>query len=58
MAQFDVYPANPTTRGIFPRMLDVQSDLPDDLPTRLVIPRTQSRTLSRTSMITLTPAIW
>ena len=39
MAQFDVY-ANPskTQRGEIPWMVDIQSDILDKLPTRLVIP--------------------
>ena len=39
MAQFDVY-ANPskTQRGGIPWMVDIQSDVLDKLPTRLVIP--------------------
>ena len=58
MAQFDVCRnTHPTTRDIFPLLLDVQSELLEDLRTRVVIPLTQSQTLSRAPMATLTPAI-
>lgn len=39
MAQFDVYVnPHPTSREFVPYVLDVQSDLIDQLPTRLVMP--------------------
>ena len=58
MAQCDVYRnTHPTTRDIFPLLLDVQSDLLLDLRTRVVIPLSQSQTLSRAPLATLTPAL-
>jgi toxin CcdB len=39
MAQFDVYEnQNPETKKLIPYLLDVQSDLFDDLTTRVVVP--------------------
>jgi toxin CcdB len=39
MAQFDVYEnGNPDTRQTFPYLLDVQAEILDDLPTRVVVP--------------------
>ena len=39
MAQFDVYQnPNPDTARVFPYLLDVQADLLDKLPTRVVVP--------------------
>lgn len=39
MPQFDVHRnPNPATRGVFPLLLDVQSDLMSGLETRVVVP--------------------
>jgi len=39
MAQFDVYEnTNPVTKKTFPYLLDVQTDLLDNLTTRVVVP--------------------
>ena len=39
MAQFDVYEnQNPETKESIPYLLDVQADLLDNLPTRVVVP--------------------
>ena len=39
MSQFDVYEnPNSETRQIFPYLLDIQADLLDNLPTRVVVP--------------------
>ena len=39
MAQFDVYEnQNPETKKLIPYLLDVQSDLFDDLTTRVIVP--------------------
>jgi toxin CcdB len=39
MAQFDVYEnPNPETAQVFPYLLDVQADLLDNFPTRVVVP--------------------
>ena len=39
MAQFDVYEnPNPETARVFPFLLNVQTDLLDSLPTRVVVP--------------------
>ncbi|HET8699289.1 MAG TPA: CcdB family protein [Gammaproteobacteria bacterium] len=58
MAQFTVYRnANPQTKATFPLLLDVQSDLLVDLPTRAVIPLTQSAALTKNPLNRLTPFI-
>ena len=39
MAQFDVFEnSNPETTSLFPYLLDVQADMLDNLPTRVVVP--------------------
>ncbi len=39
MAQFDIYEnQNPETKELIPYLLDVQTDLLDDLTTRVVVP--------------------
>jgi len=39
MAQFDIYEnGNMETRELYPYLLDVQADILDELPTRIVIP--------------------
>jgi len=58
MDQFTVYRnRNPRTRGMFPLFLDVQSDLLEDLETRVVIPMTQVSALKRKPISTLTPVV-
>ena len=58
MPQFTVYRnANPQTKATFPLLLDVQSDLLEDLPTRAVIPLTQSAALTKNPLSRLTPLI-
>lgn len=43
MAQFTVYKnSNPQTKKMYPLLLDVQSDLLEDLQTRVVIPLSKS----------------
>ena len=50
MAQFDVYEnPNPETKGVFPYLLDVQADLLDNLPTRVVIPLVGISMLNKTA---------
>ena len=48
MAQFDVY-ANPNsdTARVFPYLIDVQADLLDKLPTRVVVPLVPTSMLSK-----------
>jgi len=44
MAQFDVYPnPSPRQRDAVPYLVDVQSDLLDHLPTRLIMPLVAER---------------
>jgi toxin CcdB len=55
MAQFDVYEnMNHDTREIFPYLLDIQADVLNDLPTRVVVPLALSSVLNKTIPI-LTP---
>lgn len=58
MAQFCVYRnVNPASRGQYPLLLDVQSDLLSDLKTRVVVPLSPlSATKSRT-LAPLTPVL-
>jgi toxin CcdB len=56
--QFTVYRnRNPQTKATFPLLLDVQSDLLEDLPTRMVIPLTQSAAVTKNPLSRLTPLI-
>lgn len=48
---------NPQSKAVFPLLLDVQSDLLEDLPTRTVIPLTQSASLIQKPLSRLTPFI-
>lgn len=58
MAQFTIYRnRNPQTKATFPLLLDVQSDLLEDLPTRTVIPLTQSAAVTNNPLSRLTPFI-
>lgn len=56
MAQFAVYRnPNARTRATYPLLLDIQSDLLEDLATRVVIPLTSAPALTRQPMSTLSP---
>ena len=56
MPQFAVYKnRNETTRGRFPLLLDVQSDLLESLNTRVVVPLSLAATAKTRAMHSLTP---
>jgi toxin CcdB len=56
MAQFDVYEnTNKDTCEVFPFLLDVQSEILNELPTRVVVPLALSTELSK-SIPVLTPS--
>jgi toxin CcdB len=58
MQQFTLYRnKNPGTRGLFPLLLDVQSDLLEDLTTRVVIPLTKKSRLSGEPVAHLMPLV-
>src|SRR5579863_3624990 len=58
MAQFAVYKnRNPRTRATFPFLVDVQTELLDELQTRVVIPLTKAASLTRKPLRHLTPAV-
>ena len=58
MGQFAVHRnKNPRTKVEVPFLLDVQSNLLDELATRVVIPLTKARALSKKPMSTLTPLV-
>lgn len=58
MAQFTVYRnKSPRTKSIFPLLVDVQSDLLEDLQTRVVIPLTRASTLTKKPLGNLTPTL-
>ncbi len=58
MAQFTVYRnKNVRSRGTFPLLVDVQSDLLEDLQTRAVIPLSKAPGLTRKPVSQLTPVI-
>lgn len=58
MPQLTIYRnKNPQSKTVFPLLLDVQSDLLEDLPTRTVIPLTQSATVTQKPLSRLTPFI-
>jgi len=59
MPQFSVHRnRNAATRGRFPLLLDVQTDLLDGLGTRVVIPMTPATAVARrTAMATLNPVL-
>lgn len=48
---------NPRSKAAFPLLVDVQSDLLEDLRTRVVIPLTKSATLTRKPLSHLTPTL-
>ena len=58
MAQFTVYRnKNARTKAIFPFLVDVQSNLLEELQTRVVIPLTKAAALSRRPLDQLTPIL-
>ncbi|HEY8053733.1 MAG: CcdB family protein [Steroidobacterales bacterium] len=58
MAQFAVYRnKNPRTRATFPLLVDVQTELLEELQTRVVIPLTKAAGLARKPLRHLTPAV-
>jgi toxin CcdB len=58
MAQFAVYRnRNEATRGRFPLLLDVQSDLLEPLNTRLVVPLSLAASAKSRAMEALTPKL-
>jgi len=58
VAQFTVYRnKSPRSRGIFPLLIDVQSDLLEDLQTRVVIPLSKVAALSKKPVSQLTPML-
>ncbi len=58
MAQFGVYRnKSPRSKSTFPFLVEVQSDLLDELQTRVVIPLTKCTALAKRPLSNLTPAI-
>src|SRR5262249_24171012 len=58
MAQFSVYRnKNTRTKATFPLLVDVQSNLLEDLQTRVVIPLAKAGALTRKPMSHLTPIL-
>ena len=58
MAQFTVYRnKNPRTKTAFPLLVDVQTDLLEDLQTRVVIPLTQTAALIRRPLTHVMPVL-
>jgi toxin CcdB len=58
MAQFAVYRnKNPRTKTAFPFLVDIQSDLLEDLQTRVVIPLTKAAALARKPLTHVMPAL-
>jgi len=58
MAQFTVYRnRNPRTKGAFPLLLDVQSDLLDELKTRIIVPLSRASSLTKHPLERLTPIV-
>ena len=58
MPQFTVYRnKSPRTKSTFPFLVDVQSDLLDQLQTRVVIPLTRTAGLAKKPLSHLTPAL-
>jgi toxin CcdB len=56
--QFDVYRnSNPRSKAAFPVVVDVQSDLLDELQTRVVIPLSRIAALARRPVSQLTPVL-
>lgn len=58
MAQFTVYRnKNARSKGTFPLLVDVQSELLDDLQTRVVIPLTRATALTKKPVDRLMPIL-
>lgn len=58
MAQFTVYRnKNARSKGTFPFLVDVQSDLLEDLQTRVVIPLTRATALAKNPVDRLMPIL-
>ena len=58
MAQFAVYRnRNARSKAVFPLLVDVQSDLLEDLQTRVVIPLSKVAALTKRPVSQLTPVI-
>jgi toxin CcdB len=58
MAQFTVYRnKNARSKGTFPLLVDVQSDLLEDLQTRVVIPLTRATALTKKPVDRLMPIL-
>ena len=58
MPQFTVHRnKSPRTKGTFPYLVDVQSELLDQLQTRVVIPLTRAPGLARNPLSHLTPTL-
>jgi toxin CcdB len=58
MGQFTVYRnKNPRTKAAFPLLVDVQSDVLEDLHTRVVIPLTKAAVLTKRPLAHLTPVL-
>lgn len=58
MAQFTVYRnRNPGTKAEYPLLLDVQTDLLDELTTRVVVPLTRAAGLMRRPIRNLMPVV-
>ena len=52
MSQFDVYEnGNPDTRQTFPYLLDVQAEILDDIPTRVVVPLLKASLLKKAAPV-------
>ena len=58
MAQFAVYRnKSPRSKSTYPFLVDVQSDLLDELQTRVVIPLSKTSALAKRPLSNLTPAL-
>jgi toxin CcdB len=58
MAQFSVFKnRNPRSKAAFPFLVDIQSNLLDDLHTRVVIPLAKAPALAKKPISTLSPLV-
>ncbi len=58
MAQFGVYRnKSPRSKSTYPYLVDVQSDLLDELKTRVVIPLTKASAVAKRPLSHLTPVL-
>jgi toxin CcdB len=56
--QFTVYRnKNPRSKAVFPLLVDIQSDLLDELQTRVVVPLSKSAGLAKKPVTHLTPIL-